>query len=230
MKRKFSSSKSSSNKRQRTSKRKLVRALKKAKSRSVNVIHSRGPVAPRTIVRLKYDEAFSSDGTVLDYKWNLNSLFDPNKTGTGHQPYGFDTYATLYNRYRVFKVKAIIKACCSSGVYKITALANNNVSTESSASLAAEKPGAITKTLEVSRGATIVRTYNLPRLNGSTSAAYKSDDRFQALCSASPTETIILHLVHSTMTDGTPGSGAVAYNVTFIFYAEFFDPSDIAQS
>lgn len=37
------------------------------------------------------------------YQFRANSLFDPNYTSSGHQPYGFDTLASQYNRYVVYK-------------------------------------------------------------------------------------------------------------------------------
>ena len=40
--------------------------------------------------------------------FRLNSLYDPNLTGTGHQPYGYDQMAALYKRYIVSGVKVHI--------------------------------------------------------------------------------------------------------------------------
>jgi hypothetical protein len=34
-----------------------------------------------------------------------NSIYDPNLTNIGHQPYGHDTYASIYNQYTVLKSK-----------------------------------------------------------------------------------------------------------------------------
>lgn len=44
----------------------------------------------------------SSDDASVNY-FSCNGIHDPNITGTGHQPYGHDTLATLYNHYRVDK-------------------------------------------------------------------------------------------------------------------------------
>lgn len=41
-------------------------------------------------------------------KYNLASIYDPDVSGAGHQPYGHDQWATLYKTYRV--VRATIKA------------------------------------------------------------------------------------------------------------------------
>jgi len=73
-------------------------------------MHSTMPIAPRALVQMKYTD------TTLPYLpvpataptflfFNLNSIYKPNRTYAGHQPYGHDTFAQLYNRYRIYKVK-----------------------------------------------------------------------------------------------------------------------------
>lgn len=56
-------------------------------------------------VKLKYVEKVPmSTMTTLgswSYAFRLNSVFDPNFTGTGHQPNGFDQWAAFYGKYRV---------------------------------------------------------------------------------------------------------------------------------
>ena len=44
----------------------------------------------------------------------MNSLFDPNRTGTGHQPYGFDQLSTFYNRYYVTGSKMTVTFSCQT--------------------------------------------------------------------------------------------------------------------
>lgn len=39
---------------------------------------------------------------VKDYYFALNNIYDPDTTGTGHQPYGFDQWMSFYYRYTVF--------------------------------------------------------------------------------------------------------------------------------
>lgn len=75
---------------------------KRAANRKLVVNSALQPIPQRYITKMKYSEQVSTDAAGR-YMFNLNSIFDPNRTGTltGHQPYGFDTLATLYNRYRV---------------------------------------------------------------------------------------------------------------------------------
>lgn len=35
------------------------------------------------------------------YTWSCNDMYDPNVTGTGHQPYYFDQLSAIYNHYTV---------------------------------------------------------------------------------------------------------------------------------
>lgn len=45
-------------------------------------------------------------GLAADQVFNITSLYDPNFTGTGHQPTGFDQMMALYRNYLVTKVNA----------------------------------------------------------------------------------------------------------------------------
>lgn len=44
-------------------------------------------------------------GGMSQYKFRTNGLFDPNFTGTGHQPLYFDQVAAIYNHYTVIRSK-----------------------------------------------------------------------------------------------------------------------------
>jgi hypothetical protein len=50
---------------------------------------------------LNLDPTISTTGTT--WYFSANSLFDPDVSGTGHQPLGFDQLAAVYNKYRVLK-------------------------------------------------------------------------------------------------------------------------------
>lgn len=61
-------------------------------------------------VKLRYVEIFSVDpagsGVVSSYAFRANSIYDPNYTGSGHQPSGFDQIAPYYERCHVISSKA----------------------------------------------------------------------------------------------------------------------------
>jgi len=47
-------------------------------------------------------------GGIASHRYRCNSLFDPDETGIGHQPRGFDQWAALYNKYVVTKAKITV--------------------------------------------------------------------------------------------------------------------------
>lgn len=63
------------------------------------------------MVKLRYVQEIQADPAaagVYSYYFNATSLFDPNSSGGGHQPLGFDQWATIYAKYTVVgsKIKA----------------------------------------------------------------------------------------------------------------------------
>jgi len=84
---------------------------------TTNINKSLTPFAQRYITKMKYSENVIS--ALSQYRFRLNGLFDPNLTGGGHQPHGFDQLATIYNRYRVIG--------CSYTVYAIPQTGSNTI-------------------------------------------------------------------------------------------------------
>lgn len=83
-------------------------------------------------MKMRYVESVSivaATGALAIYQWRTNSLFDPNFTGTGHQPYGFDQMKTYYSSYLV--TSSVIAAECLSSA-AVICLAGVATSAESS--------------------------------------------------------------------------------------------------
>lgn len=59
------------------------------------------------LARLRYSQrvAVVSSTTIGTYVFRANSCFDPDYTGAGHQPMGFDEWSALYNSYTVLGSK-----------------------------------------------------------------------------------------------------------------------------
>lgn len=68
---------------------------------------SHDPFPPRFNVKMYYNDVIDMTGPstnlASEYIYCLNSLFDPDTSGTGHQPYCYDTMALLYTAYMVNK-------------------------------------------------------------------------------------------------------------------------------
>lgn len=66
----------------------------------------------------KYHEVVgltSTTGVVGTYKFQCNGMYDPNTTGTGHQPMYYDQMAAIYNHWTVIGSKIIIKITPTTG-------------------------------------------------------------------------------------------------------------------
>jgi len=58
----------------------------------------------KIITILKYVDLYgltSTAGGIANQVFSMNSVFDPDVTGVGHQPMYFDRYQAIYNNYRV---------------------------------------------------------------------------------------------------------------------------------
>lgn len=197
------------------------------------------PVAQRTIVTLKYSSSPVVTAAVSLVPglvfFRMNGLFDPEVSLGGHQPYGFDTYATLYARYRVWRCKW--RVVCTRNTANanvpimVTVLPFNSLITPSTFDELNERPRSVSKMLGERPGGHDILTFkgsiSLPYLNGVRKGEYGSDDRFQALVGADPAEAITLGLFASKLSGAAED---VVFNVTLWYTAEFFDPLEVAQS
>ncbi len=70
------------------------------------------PVGPNTLIRkLRYVDSVvlnAGAGAAANHFFSANGLFDPDVTGTGHQPLGFDQYIAMYDHYKVLSSKMTI--------------------------------------------------------------------------------------------------------------------------
>lgn len=187
------------------------------------------PVAQRYICKMKYSDTFqltAAGGSV--YRFNLNSIFDPNRSGVGHQPYGRDQFATLYNRYRVFKATYTLTFFNSTNAVKVAVCPANIEMGAGTVSEIIENPQSKWGVQMPGGAQKIVKgVVNLAALTGRTSAQYMADDRYQALMTESPLEALILNVFGQTIGD-TAITIDCAINITY--HVELFDRNSIAQS
>lgn len=70
---------------------------------------------------LKYTDRITltcTAGVAEIYEFKINSIYDPDLTGTGHQPVGRDEWMAFYSRYRVLSAK------CKASFYSTEAVNN----------------------------------------------------------------------------------------------------------
>lgn len=210
-------------------KRRARKSKPRFRRKQINVNRALQPIAQRYICKMKYCETITTDATG-NFQFNLNSIYDPNRTGLGHQPYGHDTLQTLYNRYRVISCGYRIQAvqAYNSIPIQLAVQPANEILLPGTVSEMKENPRA--KYVTVSPGAPAVylkgKVY-IPSLVGRNKAQYMADDRYQALFGASPGELAILNIKAQNLSDVDQ---AFTINVLLEYTVEVFDIKHLAQS
>ncbi len=95
-------------KRKRVYKRKGRRMYKRRGKNKMSVwkLKSNMIIPDKVMVKLPYTDVFTTTGAVNEeFTFRGNSLFDPDQTGVGTQPLGFDQYSVFFQEYRVYASK-----------------------------------------------------------------------------------------------------------------------------
>lgn len=203
---------------------------------STTIIKQPSGLADRTFVKLKYWETLNFTQTLGSLGVNvyrINSLFDPDLTGTGGQPYLFDQWSALYQSYRIHGCKITISAYTQVGGATSTMYSNRIGITFSSSStsfgssgqeLIQEQPYTKSKQLKMGNadtGQAMVSAYmSCAKLEGRTKKGYNANPNFEALISANPSNSLFAH-VWCYAPSGLLES--LVMEVKLTYYAEFFD-------
>jgi hypothetical protein len=170
-------------------------------------------------------------GIPNDYKFNLNSVYDPDLTSAGHQPYGFDQMAAFYTRYVVRAVQFQLHCIANAGNFvTFTTVPNDSLTSLTSESLAAESPLSMTvvsASASPSEAQILSGKVDLWKLTGQPLDQYLSGAQYWGTIAASPSENLVLHCV--TQGDATSASG-VSFFIKLVFDVEWFDPIQLPQS
>lgn len=210
------------------------RIQRKRQKTTVSTTNALSPIPSRFITKMKYAEAAVLSGIGMQtYRWNLNSLWDPNRTGLGHQPYGFDQLTgTIYNRYRVISCKYVVSAISDNFNIACAVLPSNEAAPPiSNVSEARENPRC--QYLVQNPGGTlkvITGTVSIPKLMGRTKAQYMASDSYQAQYSASPTELAVLNVYTQGLSDDASVTIPTTVNILLEYTVELFDPNNVDQS
>jgi hypothetical protein len=192
---------------------------------------------------LRYAETFSfttgAAGVMgTSQLMSLNSLFDPNITGVGHQPYGFDQLSTWYKRYLVLRARITLVATTPGSAADIT-VAWKLDNPDNFLSMAGQSVDRITEApmigtgLVTSSGNSRVFTVNIETLPwqvlGITRAQYlQQQNTYGALISASPSLQPTFEVAAGSLSGAA--AEAVVIQIVISYDAEFSEPGQMAQS
>ncbi len=194
------------------------------------------PIFPaRTVRRLRYSDSktlSSASGVAVGYILRANDVFDPDFTGTGHQPMGFDQLIAFYNHFCVVKSRLVvtfINTTASPPTVCIRQDADNTLITNINQIM--EFGGMVTEQLEVkgSYGANKVleMTCDIAHIQGVNRQAILANNALAGNALASPSEVTFYHIM---MWDQTALSGSCTINFVVEYDVVFFEPRDMTQS
>jgi hypothetical protein len=174
-------------------------------------------------------------GTEQSYR--LNSLYDPDFTGTGHQPYGFDQITPWYFKYLVDAVEINLRFSDpqGDGLYVGMFLKNfddTNTLTGASISSATERPNVLLKPLN-NTGSQVV-TFNklikLHELMGLTRQQY--ENAWNQTGASVTTNPSFVPYLSFAIADANASSPALTCKVTIElkFHCTFWERGNAATS
>lgn len=220
------------NKKKSAPRRKMVQRKKWARRPTRTLVNrALHPIPQRFITKMKYSQVITTAAVTGSYVMNLNSIFDPDRSGGGHQPYGFDTLASLYNRYRVISCGYRLQVAMGSTSNPIilTAYPANQIVASLSCSEIRENPRVKYVTQSPgSSASTLHGKCYIPSIVGRNKAQYMADDRYQAVVTADPDEVVPLNIQTFNTTDQVVPNTQV--QVLLEYTVEFFDVKALGQS
>lgn len=168
--------------------------------------------------------------------YRANSLYDPDQTGIGHQPYGFDTLATMYARYKVNGVRLDLGLSDPSAdgiVCGLSVRPKNGGSTLAGLTMDVlrEKPGVFLWPINNSgrQEMKFTKYFPMDRLMGKTKSQFKAATEFvTSLCTNNPTDEAYLSLAVCDPR-GTGGLTLIVF-VRLTYYCTFYDRITLPQS
>lgn len=216
---------------------KKVKFVKKVKSqapRLKNIVNFGVAFPKKAMMTHKYHDTTAltiaaGGGVQTNYTFSANGMYDPNITGTGHQPFCFDQMAALYDHYVVIGSKITVKFAQYSTANNImyVSLFNNDDTTVTPSFDALAEQGT-SKFTQLGVGTSDIKTltskYSAKKYFG---GSVLSNNVLQGSSAANPTEasnyTISLY-------SPTGGGGTVQIEVFIEYIAIWTELKDIASS
>lgn len=193
-------------------------------------------MAPKHFCKLRYQTNVSINpgaaGTAAVHTFRANGLYDPDLTGVGHQPRGFDQIMSLYDHYVVLGSKiSVTFANTNASVYnKLVGITLQDDGTTSTDVNDYMERSYVSSGMLSATGSQHVITRSLncsvKRFLGRSSVL--SDPQLKGGASSNPTEEAIFHVFGATMqsVDGQ----VIDCSVIIDYLVAFIEPRDVSQS
>lgn len=197
-----------------------------------------GAIAPPIMkTKLQYcDQNYldvpASTESTDEFIFALNGVFDPNVSGAGTQPRGFDQWHALYTKHLVTACLVEFMPSSNTTARMVAGFYPSSIVTEASGS-----PDAIARAdkMMVLAGSTgglaavkLTRYYPMDKLFGQRITTESDEHCGSATANAASLQYLHLFGAHGSVTDAT--NIAIDYTVKLVYYVTFFNPIRLAES
>lgn len=176
-----------------------------------------------------------ADGTIVLKQFRANGIFDPDYTGTGHQPMGYDQWKSYYNHYVVLGSRISVRIIPSQDSAGYSAAVGMYLSdnftlpyTEYTAFIEANK-GSYTICNGASTNIKALHTNYSAKKFFNVTDVKDNLDRLGSAQNADPTEAAVYNLWYQAA-DLSTGPTNLQYIVTIDYIVSWSEPQDLAQS
>lgn len=172
----------------------------------------------------------TTGGTPQFHRFRANGMYDPNQTGTGHQPMFYDQMNVLYNHWKVIGSKITVQfipTAATTVPQFVGVIADDDTSSSTDINTLNEQSD--TKRRQVafnnSRPVTIKHFYSAKKVYG---GSIMGNNRLEGDASADPTEQFYF-TIYNCPVDGITAVGVSAL-VTIDYIAVWTEQKDVGGS
>lgn len=175
----------------------------------------------------------SNNGVLAGHIFRANSIYDPDETGIGHQPMGFDQWTGLFRHYCVVGAKISIQVKNNSGSISseqpstvgVYLSDNNSVEYTTANGFIEAKRGQF-RNIQYHKQARMTTNFSAKKFFNITDIK-DNETRLGASITTNPSE--MAYFVIWNQADGT-GTTNIAFRVVIDYIVDFMEPKTISQS
>lgn len=193
----------------------------------------------RYITKMIYADSLDLDNTsggttLASAIFRLNGLYDPNYSGVGHQPMGYDQLTPLYQRYLVRGVKVIVTGKGTTGANSDSVVLaiqgrpiNSLTSYPTSPSMALEDRMTSVVPIDNDKSFKFARYFDIAKMWGTSRNHLEGEQDFSSSNNTNPQKECYLSIgvgSHSGLASRFIGS------IKLIYYVTWYSPASVATS
>jgi len=189
-------------------------------------VSSRAGFGTRKVVNMIYCEkginlTTPTVGGAGDYIFRINSIFDPNFTGGGHQPSLHDQMANIFERYTVYgcTYKVTFSNSSASNRQAVGVYVSDRSDTGADFTTLVEQGSVEWSTLPVATAGGSQRTFtgyvDLPKLMGMEKDQYIADANYCPEFGSDPNDPAFLHCIYADIAGG--GTTVITLVIELVF-------------